>query len=161
MLRLLFAVVVWVVLLGGVGLFVHATQGAQTRSTVVFTVIDQNLVLELTPTADLGAGDPFAIDAEQTTGTARSGETILATIEPLTQGQSLTIPLLFPAIAGDNELAVQLPAAYLDQPMAVHVILRRGAGVMLERTEWFPAGASYEFFLRWHEAALGEDEHGH
>ena len=85
----------------------------------------------------------------------------------------MVLPLQVAVTSGDNELTIELPPSYLEQPVAVRAELRRGVKVLASQTEWFSLGEVYVFLIRWREdsvdadrydlsdsAAVGDD-HGH
>jgi hypothetical protein len=151
--RIIAAILVWVLFLGGMSLYMHAREHSDTVSIKPsgFQIAKDRYSLEITPTFSLQP-DPFALqldnDNTQYTLLVRMGKKeILKISDRMEAGAPIKIDPLEGVTVGYNELYIEAsPSIELSsQSQAVRVRILRGNQSVFEKTIWtIPGGKAVD-----------------
>ncbi len=167
--RFLAVIMIWVVLVGGLSLFVNRQRAEVAGGYVPPAPVSGGYWLEVTPAFSV-TPDAFALQSEQEPAAAltvrlNQGD-VLVVRDRLPAGQPLQVKPLSGLVGGLNEFLVKAQPAdtQLDQANALRLRLYRESEMVWEQTFWsepfHPLVATGRVALAAADAS-GEDGHGH
>jgi hypothetical protein len=170
MIRILLAIAVWVVVVGGTSLYLrlHEARASANRPVVVERLV-AGYRLELTPTF-AAAPDPFALqlDASATAPALvvkLNGEELLRRTDTVAAGEVIVLEELPQLRAGENEIFIEAapPGEAALQSHALRVRVAHGAEMVADQTLWSTPGAALSGGVRFTagDTAAAGDAHEH
>jgi hypothetical protein len=168
--RPLIAVVIWVVLVGGLVLFVQSREAVETAQSFRLVPVQGTYALEITPTF-AAEPDPFALrveDEEQPSALTvkLNGKEVLRLTDRVDAGASIRVEPLRGLVEGGNELYLEAnpPTKEAGRSHAVRVRVLRDGIPLSDRSFWSGQGSKIATTLRVNTIPGGqqeEDGHAH
>lgn len=166
--RIPFVVLIWVVLVGGLSLYMRH-RDAHTPvagAGVTLNLAEGRYALEVTPTF-AAESDPFALASDTGDSPAVAvrmrGREIVRAGDAIRPGVPIRVDDVQGFVAGDNEVLVEAspPSDDAERRHFVHVRILRDGLPVAEETFWSEGGARVSGALRFSLREGTEDEHGH
>lgn len=165
--RMVWALMIWIVFIGGLLFFVRHREGVSEREAVVFEPQRAAGSYVLTVTTTFAAEpDPFALAGESENPPAalivRMGpRTLLRATERLEAGVPVAVPMNDAIVQGTNEIYLEAYPPLADgRSRAVRIQLAKDGLPVAEWTFWSELGGTIAETLRFEIGRDGE-EHGH
>ena len=169
--RIALSLIIWIVLVGGLGLYVHHrdTKAMASGPTVEIRTAKGSYTLEITTTFNIEP-DPFALQTDDQGQPAAllvrmAGQEILRRTERLEAGTPLRLEPLSGLVEGTNEIYLEAspPLEQTDKSQAVRVRIISDGQPLSERTFWsLPGGKvadTWRFTLGGEKGKEGGHDH--
>jgi hypothetical protein len=168
--RPLAAILVWVIVLGGVALFMHARKDLAANGTASERAAEGHFAVDVTVSFSAEA-DPFALDASDESGGLAlllrvNGQDVLRRSDRITAGEPLRIEPVPGIVIGENEFYLEAnpPLDQAGREHAIRVRVLHDGQPIAEQTFWSSPGARVANAFRIGVRAPGEptdDAHEH
>jgi hypothetical protein len=144
--RLILVIIVWIVIVGGLSLYMHSRVEKHVSTEVTFEQAKGEYSLELITTSKL-VPDPFSLSTAQMSEPASlivkvNGTEVLRTSAPIESQSRIKIPSVKNLIDGQNEIYVEAnpPVDQTNAVFAVRVRIILNNRIVTERTLWSDPG---------------------
>lgn len=168
--RVFLAAIIWVVLVGGLALYMQSRTVVEPAATWHAEEASGAYALEVTPSFS-AEPDPFALDSDAGGASALrvrlNGEDVLVLTETVEGGRPQRVESLKGVVIGSNEFYVEAnpPLDFGDRACAVRVRLFEGDVPLADETLWSDAGiriaSTFTVNVTAHENETEDDGHGH
>ncbi len=168
--RPVLAILIWVVLVGGLTAHMHARQKSNPAVSHEVHEATGVLTLEVTPTFDMEP-DPFALQTDTQSAAPAlllrvNGKEVLRRTERVERGMPIRVEPVPALIQGHNEIYLEAnpPLEQADRSMAVRVRVFRDGQPVADQSVWSDAGSriatAFPVEIA-HEKAPEAHPHGH
>jgi len=165
--RIAASAVIWLVLVGGAGLYMNTRPGADARADAPQAEEAAGYAVEMTTTFE-AKPDPFALSLSDTEAPAAlrlklNGATLFERNDNVGAGERMIIDPVPGVRPGANELFIEAypPAETSDRSHAVRVRVLHDGIVVLDATRWSEPGSPLAAPVEFEAQAAEADAHGH
>ncbi len=167
--RIVAAILVWVIVVGGTWLYLrlHDDRAQARLGSVPETEVVEGYRVELVTTFS-AEPDPFALQLDDAAAPTAllvrlNGAEVLRRADDVAAGESIAMDPLGPVLAGNNELYVEAspPGDVAGLSHALRVRVYHGYRTIADTTLWNEPGASLSGGVSFEAAALLESTDGH